>query len=149
MTTLSEHERYMRRCIKLARRALATTDAPVGALIVRDDEIVGEGVESVRARLDVTAHAEIEAVRAAAARLRTTDLTSCVLYTTVEPCVMCAYAIRLARVSKIVSGARAPTSEHAIGGYAVLTEDQAVPDRPPLVVIRDILASECAAVSQC
>jgi tRNA(Arg) A34 adenosine deaminase TadA len=60
---------------------------------------------------------------------------------------MCAYAIRLARVSKIVSGARTPTSEHAIGGYAVLTEDQAVPDRPPLVVIRDILASECAAVS--
>ena len=59
---------------------------------------------------------------------------------------MCAYAIRLARVSKIVSGAREPTSEHAIGGYAVLTEDQAVPDRPPLVVIRDVLASECAAV---
>ena len=136
----------MRRCIELARRALATNDTPVGAVIVRDDEIVAEGVESVRARSDVTAHAEINAVRAATAWLQTTDLTGCILYTTIEPCVMCAYAIRLACVSKIVSGAHSPTSEQAIGGYAVLTDDQAVPNRPPLVVITDILATECAAV---
>src|SRR5689334_1634155 len=88
----SPHERYMRRCIELARRALDTGDAPVGALVVADDRIVAEGIEGVRARSDVTAHAEIEALRAASKGLGTLNLTGCTLYTSVEPCVMCAYA---------------------------------------------------------
>ncbi len=100
------HEQYMRRCIQLSRRALAARDAPVGTLVVLNDRIVGEGTECVKARRDVTGHAEIEAVRAACERLGSLDLTGCTLYTNVEPCVMCAYAIRLARVSVVVTGAR-------------------------------------------
>jgi tRNA(Arg) A34 adenosine deaminase TadA len=76
----------MRRCIELARHAIASGDTPVGSLIVDGDEIVSEGVEAVRARQDATAHAEMEALRAAFA------------------CIMCAYAIRLARISVVVCG---------------------------------------------
>lgn len=102
----SRHERYMRRCIELAHRALATGDPPVGALVVIDERVVGEGVEGVKARRDVTAHAEIEALRSACERLGSVDLTGCTLYTSVEPCMMCAYAIRLARIGVVVTGAR-------------------------------------------
>ena len=99
------HERYMGRCIELARGALATNDAPVGAVVVSEEQIVGEGVEGVKAHSDVTAHAEIAALRAACRRLGTLDLSGCTLYTSVEPCVMCALSIRLARVAAVVTGA--------------------------------------------
>jgi tRNA(Arg) A34 adenosine deaminase TadA len=103
---LREHEHVMRRCIELARRALSTRDTPVGALLLRNTDVVAEGVESVKARGDVTAHPEIEAIRAACARMGSLDLTGCTLDTSVEPCPMCAYAIRLAGVGMVVTGAR-------------------------------------------
>jgi tRNA(adenine34) deaminase len=121
------HEQYMRRCIQLSRRALAARDAPVGALVVLNDRIVGEGTECVKARRDVTGHAEIEAVRAACERLGSLDLTGCTLYTNVEPCVMCAYAIRLARVSVVVTGARSSDAEWTLNGWRVLTSGDICP----------------------
>lgn len=130
----------MRRCIDLARRAHASGDAPVGALIVFSNEIVGEGVEGVKARLDVSAHAEIEALRAAAGRLARLDLTGCTLYTSVEPCLMCAYAIRLARVSTVVTGAKAVGSVSALSGMMVLTDSKALGHLPTPRVITDVLA---------
>jgi tRNA(adenine34) deaminase len=146
MSSPPEHERHMRRCIDLARRAIATGDAPVGSLIVFGDEVVSEGIEAVRARDDATAHAEMEALRSASARRRSRDLTGCTLYTSVEPCVMCAYAIRLARVSVVVSGARSGDGEHAVNGHIVLTDARVAPNRPPPLVIRDVLARECQGV---
>ena len=80
---------YMRRCLELAERAAQAGDTAVGALIVRGDEIVGEGIERIRATLDPTAHAEVEAIRQACQRLDTLDLRGCSLYSTVEPCVLC------------------------------------------------------------
>src|SRR5690349_1194577 len=140
------HERHMHRCIELARQAIASGDTPVGSLIVDGDELVAEGVEGVRARHDATAHAEMEALRAACARRRSRDLTGCTLYTSVEPCVMCAYAIRLARISVVVCGARAGDERHAVSGYIVLTDERVVPNRPPPLVVRDVLAGECEGV---
>lgn len=139
----SEHHVYMRRCIDLAARALAAGDAPVGALVVQNGEMIAEGIEAVKARGDVTAHAEIEAVRRACARLSSLDLSGCTLYTSVEPCPMCAYAIRLARVGTVVSGARTPESDGPWSGWSLLTSPESVPRRPPPRVVRDVLAEEC------
>jgi tRNA(adenine34) deaminase len=140
------HEGYIRVCLGLAQRARAHGDAAVGAVVVRGDQIVGEGVEAVRARSDVTAHAEIEALRGASARMRSLDLTGCTLYTSVDPCVMCAYAIRLARISMVVSGT-APLSEPAVlDGWMILADPGILPGRPRPAIVRNVLADECRAV---
>jgi len=146
MSSPSQHERHMRRCIELARQAAATGDSPVGSLILDGDELVSEGVEAVRARQDATAHAEMEALRTAFARRRSRDLTGCTLYTSVEPCIMCAYAIRLARVSVVVCGARGGDGEQAVSGHVVLTDARVAPNRPPPIVIRDVFVQECQSV---
>lgn len=146
MSSPSSHERHMRRCVELARRAIASGDSPVGSLIVDGDELVSEGVEAVRARQDATAHAEIEALRRAFARRRSRDLTGCTLYSSVEPCIMCAYAIRLARISVVVCGARGNDGGHAVNGHIVLTDEGAAPNRASPLVIRDVLADECESV---
>ncbi|HZS53347.1 MAG TPA: deaminase [Bryobacteraceae bacterium] len=77
MTNDVAHKRYIRRCIELSRQAVPTNDSPVGSLIVRDNHIVAEGIEAVRAMSDVTAHAEIQALRAAFVQLASYDLTGC------------------------------------------------------------------------
>jgi tRNA(adenine34) deaminase len=139
-------ERYMRACLDLARRARDHGDAAVGSVVVRGDEIVGEGIETVRARGDVTAHAEMEALRAACARLSSRDLSGCTLYTSVDPCVMCAYAIRLARISVVVAGTPPPSTPDAIDGWMILTDARILPARPLPLVVRHVLAEECRAV---
>src|SRR5262245_60997650 len=146
MSSPSHHERHMRRCIELARQAIASGDTPVGALIVDGDELVSEGVEAVRARHDATAHAEMEALRTAFERRRSRDLTGCTLYTSVEPCIMCAYAIRLARISVVVCGARGGDGGHAVNGHIVLTDECVASSRPPPLVIHDVLVQECERV---
>ena len=146
MSDPSQHERHMRRCIELARQAIASGDTPVGSLIVDDDGLVSEGVEAVRARHDATAHAEMEALRTAFDRRRSRDLTGCTLYTSVEPCIMCAYAILLARISVVVCGARAGDEGHTVSGHIVLTDERLAPNRLPPVVLRDVLVQECESV---
>lgn len=146
MSAVSDHERHMHRCIELARQAIVSGDAPVGSLISDGDEVVAEGVEGVNARQDATVHAEMEALRVAFARRRSRDLTGCTLYTTVEPCIMCAYAIRLARISLVVCGARGGDDGSAISGHGVLTDARLAPNHPPPSVIRDVLAEECQRV---
>lgn len=139
------HGAFMRRCIDLGRQALPH-DVPVGALVVRDNAVIAEGVESVRATLDVTAHAEIIAVRAACASLGSTDLSGCTLYTTVEPCVMCAYAIRLARISMVVAGTQSSDAEATCNGVMILTDGTVLRNRPVPLLMRGVLERECAAL---
>jgi tRNA(adenine34) deaminase len=146
MSSPSPHERHIRRCVELARQAIPSGDTPVGSLIVDGDELVAEGVEAVRARQDATAHAEMEALRTAFARRRSRDLTGCTLYTSVEPCIMCAYAIRLARLSAVVCGARGGDGGQAVNGHIVLIDERIAPNRPPPLVIRDVLVRECESV---
>ncbi len=91
----------MRRCLELAETAALAGDTAVGALIVCGDEIVGEGVERTRATHDPSAHAEVEAIRQACQHLETLDLQGCSLYSTVEPCVLCGYAIRRTGIARV------------------------------------------------
>ena len=102
MSGQTEHEKYMHRCRQLADEAVRGGDAPVGSLVLRDGKIIAEGVEGVKAQNDPTAHAEILAIRKACAALGTLDLSGTTLYTTTEPCLMCSYAIRQTRISRVV-----------------------------------------------
>jgi tRNA(adenine34) deaminase len=88
----------------------------------------------------------METLRAAFVRRRSRNLTGCSLYTSVEPCVMCAYAIRLARISVVVCGARGGDGGQALNGHVVLTDEGAAPNRPAPLVIRDVLVQECQSV---
>ena len=101
-----DHEYYMSQALALAREATAAGDVPVGCVIVRDGEIVGRGRNRREERGDATAHAEVEAIRDACARLGSWRLHRCTLYVTLEPCPMCAGAIVNARVEEVRYGVR-------------------------------------------
>ncbi|MFS4455069.1 nucleoside deaminase [Maribacter sp. 2304DJ31-5] len=95
---------YMRHCITLAKEALKTGNSPVGSVVVHQDTIIGEGVESSKSTKDVTDHAEILAVRDAISKEHLNNLGHSTLYTTHEPCVMCSYLIRHHKIPRIVYG---------------------------------------------
>jgi tRNA(adenine34) deaminase len=101
-------EDFMRRALALARCAQEEGEVPVGALVVHEGEIVGEGWNRPIAAQDPTAHAEIQALRAAASRLRNYRLTGAILYVTLEPCDMCVGAMFHARIARAVYGATDP-----------------------------------------
>ena len=130
----------MRQCLDLARVALEKGDSPVGSLIVKDGRVVAQGVEAVQAKIDPTAHAEVEALRSACERLQTLDLSGCVLYTNVEPCWMCSYAIRQTRIARVVFGLR----NEKVGGFSSNSRVLVAPElRPPLPEIEaEILHEE-------
>jgi len=91
--------------IEQARAGIAAGQSPFGAVVVRGDRLVAAGHNEVWKRTDPTAHAEVVAVQRAAAALKTIDLSGCVIYTTCEPCPMCAAAIHWARLDECVFGA--------------------------------------------
>lgn len=101
-------EIYMQAALVLARRAADAGEVPVGAVVVKDGEIVGEGFNQPIGGHDPTAHAEIMALRDAGRRLGNYRLPGCDLYVTLEPCVMCTGAIFHARIRRVVFGARDP-----------------------------------------
>jgi tRNA(adenine34) deaminase len=101
-------EFFMREALSLARSAECLGEGPVGAIVVRDGEIVGRGFNSPIGESDPTAHAEIAALRDAARNLENYRLPGCSLYVTLEPCAMCAGAILHARIARVVYGARDP-----------------------------------------
>jgi len=138
----------MQRCLALGRSALEAGEVPVGALVVRDGVVLGEGQESVRALLDPSAHAEVQAVRAACRNLGSVDLSGCTVYSTVEPCVLCAYVIRRAGVSSVVYGVPAGQAGGSTSRYSIL-EDPALTGWPgPPEIISGILADECRVLLQ-
>jgi tRNA(adenine34) deaminase len=99
---------FMRRALELARRAQEEGEVPVGALVVLEGEVVGEGWNRPIAASDPTAHAEIQALRSAAARRKNYRLTDATLYVTLEPCDMCVGAMFHARIARVVYGATDP-----------------------------------------
>ncbi|MGD0201178.1 MAG: tRNA adenosine(34) deaminase TadA [Bryobacteraceae bacterium] len=101
-----DDENYMREALALAREAEAAGEVPVGAVVVAGGQIVGRGRNSPLARLDPTAHAEILALREAAAAAKNYRLDDAAMYVTLEPCVMCAGALVAARLRRVVFGAR-------------------------------------------
>ena len=97
-----QHQQYMRRAIELSRTNVANgTGGPFGAVIVKGGMVIGEGANQVTARNDPTAHAEVEAIRAACAHIGNFDLSGAVIYTSCEPCPMCLAAIYWARLERI------------------------------------------------
>lgn len=101
-------EKFMRVALDLAREAGSLGEVPVGAVVVKDGEIVGRGFNHPIGRHDPTAHAEVMALRDAASNLGNYRLPHCDLYVTLEPCVMCSGAIMHARIARVIFGARDP-----------------------------------------
>jgi tRNA(adenine34) deaminase len=131
----------MRAALAEAEKALAHDDVPVGAVLVREGEIVGAGHNERELRQDPTAHAEMIAIRAAAARLGSWRLLDTVLYVTLEPCAQCAGAIVLGRVPRVIYGTADPKAGAAGSVLDVLAEPR-LNHRPE--VASGLLAADCA-----
>ncbi len=114
----------MRRALELARAAAEAGEVPIGAVVVRDGAILGEGENRNRRDNDPSAHAEMVAIRAAAARLDDYRLTGCDLYVTLEPCAMCAGAISHARIARLYYGAHDPKGGGVEHGARVFAHPQ-------------------------
>ncbi len=132
-----DDERFMRAALDEARQAFEADEVPIGAVVVCDGRIVGRGHNMTETFNDVTAHAEMQAITAAANTLGGKYLPECTLYVTVEPCLMCAGAIGWSQIRRIVYGA---TDDKR--GYATFTSRQ--PFHPKATVISGILADEAA-----
>jgi tRNA(Arg) A34 adenosine deaminase TadA len=112
----------MRRALELASHAAAAGEVPVGAVVTLNDEIIAETRNAMRGSNDPTAHAEMEAIRAAAAKLGTSRLDECTLWVTLEPCAMCAAAISIARIKALRFGAEDPKGGGVIHGARIFTQ---------------------------
>jgi tRNA(adenine34) deaminase len=136
-----QHERYLREALGAARDAAEHGDVPVGAVIVRDEDVIAVACNRTIRDQDPTAHAELLAIRDAARRVRSWRLNDCSLYVTLEPCAMCAGAIVLGRVPRVVYAADDPKAGAAGSVLDVLAEPR-LNHRP--VVARGLLAEEAA-----
>jgi tRNA(adenine34) deaminase len=136
-------EQSMRLAIAEARCALEHGDVPIGAVVVRGGEVIGAGRNERELRQDPTAHAEILALREAARAAGSWRVLDSTLFVTLEPCAMCAGAIVLARVPRVVFGCTDPKAGAAGSVLDVLSEPR-LNHRPQLT--RGVLAGECAAL---
>lgn len=118
-----DHEQFMDIALELSRQAAAQGNRPLGSLLVsRDGNIVAQGGNQVYSDLDPTAHGEMVVIRRASRKLNTVDLAGCTLYTAMEPCPMCCWAILEANVSRLVLGGRhSGIGRKDLGGYSVET----------------------------
>lgn len=138
-----DDEAWMRLALEQARLAAEEGEAPVGAIVVRGAEIVGRGRNRRQRRADPTAHAEIIALRQAARRVGDWRLGDCTLYVTLEPCAMCAGAIVLARVPRVVLGALDPKAGAVVSLYQLLNDPRL---NHRAEVVWGVLAAECGQV---
>lgn len=134
---------FMQQALKLAVQAATNNEVPVGALVVLEGEVVGQGFNQPISHHDPSAHAEIMALRDAAAHLQNYRLPGCTLYVTVEPCAMCAGAIQHARISRVVYGASEPKTG-ACGSVIDLFGENRLNHHTH--VEGGLLANECAEV---
>ena len=135
--------KYMHHALDLAREAAAEGEVPVGCVVISPSgEIIGRGRNRREELPDATAHAEIEAIRAACAGLGTWNLSGCALFVTLEPCPMCTGAIINSRISTVVYGAKEPNTG-SVGSVINLFEER-YGHRP--AVYGGVLGRECAAL---
>lgn len=135
---LSTDEKFMQQAINEARLAFAEEEVPIGAVVVSEGRIVGRGHNLVETLQEPTAHAEMQALTAAAATLGGKYLPRCTLYVTVEPCAMCAGAIAWAQVGRVVWGADDPKR-----GFRCYSERML---HPRTEVVRGVLGGACEAL---
>ena len=112
----------MRRALELAAKAAAEGEVPVGAVVTLDEKIIAETRNLMRGSNDPTAHAEMEAIRAAAHKLGTSRLDHCTLWVTLEPCAMCAAAISIARMKALRFGAEDPKGGGVVHGPRIFAQ---------------------------
>jgi tRNA(adenine34) deaminase len=134
-------ERWMRAALTAARECIGWGDVPVGAAVVRGDELLAESGNERERRGDPTAHAEILALRAAATHVGSWRLDGCTLYVTLEPCAMCAGALVLARLDRLVYGAADPKAGFA-GSVGDVVRHDALNHR--VEVTTGVLEAECS-----
>lgn len=137
---MNDDERYMRIALREAEEALRRGEVPIGAVVVADGQILGRGHNLTETLQDVTAHAEMQAVTAAAGMLGGKYLPEATLYVTVEPCVMCAGAIGWAQIRRVVFGA----SDEKRGYQRYAPEAL----HPKCMVTSGLLEDECRALMQ-
>jgi tRNA(adenine34) deaminase len=141
--TAPSDERFMRDALGAARRALSHGDVPVGAAVVKDGLVVARGRNARERDGDPTAHAEIVAIRRAAKKLGSWRLSGCTLYVTLEPCAMCAGAMVLARLPRLVYGASDPKAGFT-GSLGDLVRHPRLNHR--VDVTAGVLAAECGRI---
>lgn len=129
-------ERFMRMALEEARLAELDGEVPIGAVIVCNGRVIGRGHNLTETLTDVTAHAEMQAITAAAQTLGGKYLTECTLYVTVEPCLMCAGALGWSQIGRVVYG-----TGDSKRGYSTFTDS---PFHPRTKVQKGLLANECA-----
>ena len=131
-------EKYMRLALEEAKLALEADEVPIGAIIVAGGRIVGRGHNLVETLTDVTAHAEIQAITAAASTIGGKYLNDCTLYVTVEPCPMCAGALAWSQIGRIVYGA-----SDTKRGFSTISDNML---HPRTVLTAGVLREECEAL---
>lgn len=142
--SINNDVKFMRMAIAKTRQGISKGQTPFGACVVRKGEVVACVHNVVWKTTDITAHAEVNAIRVACKNLGTIDLTGCVLYSTCEPCPMCFAAIHWARINKVVFGARIRDAKQA--GFNELTvsnEQMKRLGKSPVEIVGDFMRDEC------
>lgn len=138
-------DKFMKEALKEAKKAYDLDEVPVGAVVVKDGEIIGRGYNLRETEKDPTLHAEIVAIRQAADKIKSWRLTGCEIYVTIEPCPMCAGAIIQARIDRLIFGAQDIKAGCAGSLYNLL---QDVRFNHRVEIIEGILEEECRSIIQ-
>tara|TARA_B100000965_G_C19259270_1_gene612260 strand:+ start:179 stop:628 length:450 start_codon:yes stop_codon:yes gene_type:complete len=136
-------EFFMMEALKEAKKAFELGEIPIGAVIVKDEEIIARGHNLREVTKDPTAHAEIIAIRRASEVLGGWRLTNCDLYVTIEPCPMCAGAIMMSRINKLFIGSMDPKGGAAGSLYNIVNDDRL---NHRTEIIYDVLRDECSSI---
>ena len=144
---MDNHNNFMKQCIALGKKAMLKGNPPVGAIIVKENKVLGIGMEAGKSSKDITKHAEIEAVKNALKNSPNHNLCDFILYTTHEPCIMCSYVLRHYKVNTIIYGTGVPHVGGITSSLPVLKTTE-IPkwDHPP-IIIENILKKECDNLS--
>ena len=137
-----KHEIYMQKALQQAKYAQLDDEVPIGAVVVYKDRIITQAYNQVERLKDPTAHAEILAITQAASFLKTKWLKDCILYVTIEPCFMCAGALVLSRIDKVIFGA----SDAKAGAFGSKIDINALSLNHKIRVKKNILMPECAEI---
>ncbi|MEZ6066302.1 MAG: tRNA adenosine(34) deaminase TadA [Planctomycetaceae bacterium] len=142
---LHQHVRWMHQALRLARQAFDDEEVPVGAIVVHNDRVIGEGYNQRETLQDPTAHAEMLAITQAAASIGSWRLLDCTLYVTLEPCPMCAGAIVQARLPTVIYGTTDPKAGACESLYSITTDERL---NHRCAVLGGVLAFECKGILQ-
>jgi len=142
-TTHHDHIKWMQHALKLAQRSQDEGEVPVGAVIIKDNQLIAEGWNQPIDKHDATAHAEIMAIRAAGKALKNYRIPNTTLYVTLEPCTMCAGAIIHARIANVIFGATDPRTGSAGSAVNVFAGDY---HNHQVAVSGGVIQAECSQI---